>query len=214
MTRVVTHAGGLSANVQLLRKRHSTPAQVYFLIHLSSGRASEPDPSALALLHRLTTTEQSVAKLVASGFDNQEIAAELWISVNTVRVHLYSIFRKLGVKSRGKLAVFCGWPSFSLSSSALARRPFSQSLIRRQISVARVLEIGARLLCVTVMTVFCNSKPAECSAAPGPFVTLRPSKRTLSASTDSGPTPRRAKSDFLSVRRMRGGANACRMNRR
>ena len=34
------------------------------------------------------------------------------------------------------------------------------------------------------------------------FVTLRPWKRTLSAS-DSGPTPRRAKSDFLSVGRER-----------
>ena len=32
----------------------------------------------------------------------------------------------------------------------------------------------------------------------GRLVTLRPWKRTLSAS-DSGPTPRRAKSDFLSV---------------
>ena len=37
------------------------------------------------------------------------------------------------------------------------------------------------------------------------FVTLRPWKRTLSAS-DSGPTPRRAKSDFLSVHRESEGA--------
>ena len=105
VTRVVTHAGGLLANVQLLRMRPSTPAKVYFLVHLSSGGASEPDLSALALLRRLTTTEQAVAKLVAWGFVNQEIAKELWISVNTVRAHLHTIFHKLEVNSRGKLAV-------------------------------------------------------------------------------------------------------------
>jgi DNA-binding CsgD family transcriptional regulator len=104
-TRIATHPGGLSANVRLLRMCHSNAANVYYLVHLSHSGPGEPDLSVLRLLHRLTTTERAVAKLVAWGFDNQEIAKELWISVNTVRVHLHNIFHKLGVNCRGKLAV-------------------------------------------------------------------------------------------------------------
>ena len=102
---MVRHPGGLSANVQILRMGYSNAANVYYLVHLSHSGPREPDLSVLTLLHRLTTTERAVAKLVAWGFDNQEIANELWISVNTVRAHLHNIFHKLGVNCRGKLAV-------------------------------------------------------------------------------------------------------------
>ncbi len=105
VTRIVADARGLSANVQLLRMGHSNTAKTHFLVHLSHSGTREPDLSVLALLRRLTATEHAVAKLVAWGFDNQEIATELWISVNTVRAHLHNIFHKLGVNSRGKLAV-------------------------------------------------------------------------------------------------------------
>ncbi|MFZ0708424.1 MAG: helix-turn-helix transcriptional regulator [Terrimicrobiaceae bacterium] len=104
-TRTVKHAGGLSANVQLVNVVLSTRVRIHFLVHLSCNGTREPDLSVLALLHRLTATEQAVANLVAWGLDNQHVATELRISVNTVRVHLHNIFHKLEVDSRGRLAV-------------------------------------------------------------------------------------------------------------
>jgi DNA-binding CsgD family transcriptional regulator len=48
----------------------------------------------------LTRREQEVLALVAEGKSNAEIAAELWIAVGTVRVHLEHVYSKLAVRSR------------------------------------------------------------------------------------------------------------------
>jgi DNA-binding CsgD family transcriptional regulator len=61
-----------------------------------AGRAATP----LAL----TPTEAQVAKLVADGRTNPEVAATLFISVKTVEANLTRIYRKLGVSSRRQLA--------------------------------------------------------------------------------------------------------------
>ncbi|NDL57238.1 hypothetical protein F7O44_09170 [Phytoactinopolyspora sp. XMNu-373] len=52
----------------------------------------------------LTSSEQKVAQLVAAGWRNREIAAELYVSIRTVESHLGRVFRKLGVRSRAELA--------------------------------------------------------------------------------------------------------------
>lgn len=49
---------------------------------------------------RLTTTELLVLKAVSSGMSNREIADEMNIKQTTVKTHLYTIYRKLDVKSR------------------------------------------------------------------------------------------------------------------
>ncbi|NPV52936.1 MAG: response regulator transcription factor [Firmicutes bacterium] len=50
----------------------------------------------------LTRTEEKVMELLARGYRNQAIADALFISVNTVKTHVHSIFRKLKVKSRAE----------------------------------------------------------------------------------------------------------------
>jgi DNA-binding CsgD family transcriptional regulator len=53
----------------------------------------------------LTERELDVARLVVEGRTNQQVAANLYVSVRTVEVHLGRVFRKLGVRSRTELAV-------------------------------------------------------------------------------------------------------------
>lgn len=52
---------------------------------------------------QLTQRELEIAKLAVTGLTNQEIAASLFISTNTVKTQLKSIFAKLGVNSRSLL---------------------------------------------------------------------------------------------------------------
>jgi DNA-binding CsgD family transcriptional regulator len=60
------------------------------------GRA--PSPAGL------TPTEQQIARLVADGRTNREVAGALFMSIHTVEANLKRIYRKLHVRSRTELA--------------------------------------------------------------------------------------------------------------
>jgi DNA-binding CsgD family transcriptional regulator len=66
---------------------------------LQPARRSTSDPR-----RELTPQETTVARLVADGRSNREVAAELVLSVKTVEHHLTRIYTKLGVRSRTELA--------------------------------------------------------------------------------------------------------------
>ncbi len=53
---------------------------------------------------RLTPREGRVARLAAEGRATPEIARDLGINTKTVETHLFRIYRKLGIRSRGELA--------------------------------------------------------------------------------------------------------------
>jgi DNA-binding NarL/FixJ family response regulator len=54
----------------------------------------------------LTSRETSVLQLVAEGLTNKEIAGELVISENTVKIHLKNILEKLHLQNRIQAAVY------------------------------------------------------------------------------------------------------------
>ena len=63
-------------------------------------------------LKSLTAREQVVARMVAHGLTNREVAADLYLSVKAVEYHLANIFGKLGISSRRHLhAALAGHPS-------------------------------------------------------------------------------------------------------
>ena len=65
------------------------------------GRGSDPMPlRPLQLVEPLSAREIEVLKLIQTGCSNQEIAAQLVISIKTVKRHISNIHAKLGVKSR------------------------------------------------------------------------------------------------------------------
>lgn len=52
---------------------------------------------------QLTKREQMIVQLVSSGAQNKEIAEQLHISPNTVKTHIYSLFRKTSSRNRIEL---------------------------------------------------------------------------------------------------------------
>lgn len=77
--------------VRLLRRLSPPPPS-----HLHPG----PGPEAL------TDRERDIARLVARGFTNQEIATELVISAGTAKTHLANIQAKLKLRNRVEIAAW------------------------------------------------------------------------------------------------------------
>jgi DNA-binding CsgD family transcriptional regulator len=57
----------------------------------------------LAARDQLTAQELQIAQLAAQGLSNRDIAQRLYLSHRTIGTHLYRIFPKLGITSRGEL---------------------------------------------------------------------------------------------------------------
>lgn len=74
-------------------------------------------PSQSAMLHQpgrsrkkdspvLSSREREVAVLIAKGLSSSQVAAKLYVSLNTIETHRYRIFRKLSIHSRAELVEY------------------------------------------------------------------------------------------------------------
>ena len=59
-----------------------------------------------SLAHNLTERELEVLALLAQGLGNKEIASQLFITTNTVKRHLKSIYARLGVNTRAAASAY------------------------------------------------------------------------------------------------------------
>ena len=75
----------------------------------------------------LTNREKQTLALVVMGLSNGEIASKLYVSESTVKSHLSSAFRKLGVRSRSEAARVIADPRGGLGTGILAITPTSSS---------------------------------------------------------------------------------------
>jgi LuxR family maltose regulon positive regulatory protein len=80
----------------LMRARPYTQSAWQLLQRLPAPRTSDAPPA----VESLTERELAVLRQLPTMKSNQEIAAEMYFSVNTIKTHLKSIYRKLGVNRR------------------------------------------------------------------------------------------------------------------
>jgi len=103
-------AAWLKSPLQRTAHRGKQPLEVYVqrllaAFPLAAGSASHEDvdrrtADASPLIEPLSTREQDVLELLAAGLSNAQMAAQLVVTVGTIKTHIKSIYGKLGVHSR------------------------------------------------------------------------------------------------------------------
>jgi LuxR family transcriptional regulator, maltose regulon positive regulatory protein len=66
------------------------------------ARPGPPEPATVTAVEPLTEREREVLRHVSGMLNTAEVASEMYISVNTVKSHLKSIYRKLAAAHRGE----------------------------------------------------------------------------------------------------------------
>jgi LuxR family transcriptional regulator, maltose regulon positive regulatory protein len=84
------------------RVRHGTAHRSFVgeLLAAFDKRAPRVELTRAALLEPLSDRERAVLRYLPTMMSNVEIAGELFVTSNTVKTHLKSIYRKLGVARR------------------------------------------------------------------------------------------------------------------
>jgi Response regulator containing a CheY-like receiver domain and an HTH DNA-binding domain len=108
-----------SAASELVKAIRATAARNQYLdsaltARVTAGFLARSGRKAQATGVSLSDREAEVLRLIAAGYSNKEIAAQLELSVKTVEVHKANASRKLGLKGRidiVKYALLQGWLS-------------------------------------------------------------------------------------------------------
>ena len=105
------------------RLRTTHAALISEIRNLLSGHTPMARPEQTESLQEpLSESELRVLRYLPTNLQGPEIAAELFVSLNTIRTHLRNVYAKLGVHSRAD-AVTRARELGLLSPSSLKRRP-------------------------------------------------------------------------------------------
>lgn len=102
------HAGDAARAREALEEAAGTldripgPGIVPELVASMRGRLLAPGRRAAAFGQELSEREVVVLRLLATGLSQREIAAELYVSPNTVKTHIRATYRKLGAGTRAQ----------------------------------------------------------------------------------------------------------------
>jgi LuxR family maltose regulon positive regulatory protein len=83
-----------------MRQRDRGSAHRQLLADLLDTPAFAPPPATASPVEPLTDREQTVLRYLSSKLSTRQIANELYVSVNTVRSHVRSVYRKLDASRR------------------------------------------------------------------------------------------------------------------
>ena len=75
-------------------------AEILAIFPAKPASESSPAVKTVGLFEQLSARELEILHLVSQGASNSEIAAQLVLSVGTVKTHIHNIFGKLGVRDR------------------------------------------------------------------------------------------------------------------
>jgi LuxR family maltose regulon positive regulatory protein len=92
----------LLASLRRLAATHGDIALGRLAALAAEDAAAPPLADAARPLTQLTQRELGVLRLLPTRLSNREMAAELYVSVNTLKSHVRSIYRKLGVAGRSE----------------------------------------------------------------------------------------------------------------
>lgn len=76
----------------------------YYQVAYKAADDSELTPLFLPNFDELTVREKEVLKYISRGYSNADIATTMSIHINTVKVHVQKICRKIGVQNRTEAA--------------------------------------------------------------------------------------------------------------
>lgn len=90
---------------------HGLPLLALWLFHQNDTAVlhdvEAPNIIRFIKAHALTAREADILKQIISGASNREIAGYYSISPNTVRNHIYNIYKKTGIRNRFQLLAIC-----------------------------------------------------------------------------------------------------------
>ncbi len=158
----------------------------------------------------LSERELEVLQLVAGGLSNKEIATQLYLSINTVKVHLRNIFAKIGVQSRMEatmvalqrgLVMMPGTPAASAASAtAEALTPAPAIDIEPPLPIVRRIALIGLILFSIVLALIAGPHGSAQSVDPGQtFITDSP-QANASSNPASNDTVWQAVSQMSQVR--------------
>lgn len=101
----VVQAGGLWIGETLMQRLLASTQAAMAKTAAASLPQEATTPAVKDRLATLTGREQEVARAVANGSSNKEIARQLGITERTVKAHIGSIFQKLNARDRLHLAL-------------------------------------------------------------------------------------------------------------
>lgn len=96
---------GLKEEIARTARRCQEVRQAYErLVEAAASDSEMPRVAPDSVLFRLTARERLVAALAADGRTNSQVAAELHVSLHTVKSQMRSVLRKLEIDSRWQIA--------------------------------------------------------------------------------------------------------------